>query len=765
MKKIIGVTLSFIIIITILIGAKSVGRTEAFLSHDQVSWLESREAIYYRTEGLVPEYMNQVINSIGLLLDIEFIALDSQGGKSSDLVFTTDKLLDQMSFQSDPLMNNSFSIYGSQDVVGMERIGVLESVYEWIRSDKTYSYIKYDKLEDLIRDQETGQIDGFITGQLAYGIHLGDQVFFEAERLAPIDSVMYAYANDFELINILNAGIGRMKSNSTFDHVLTEYLDGKFKYDFMSFLTKEEKNWLTDKEKLTVGLEENPPYVIRKDDQLYGPVIGLFNEFSQVTGVEVEYVIGNEERLVDNLAKRNIQLLILKRSDFTSDPFTFIDSKYVVVGQEMMWPMVSKSQLGTYRIGMLLSEGKLGLANNVTGKSLFFKDVDSLNQALTDGKIDAFLLPEVAMPYVELTSDADRFIIGETDLEYQLNFQNIQDDQALESILGKIKLFFPVESYISNSTREIAASQKNHLLWIGGILVVLFFAGSLTFGIMYFLNHRDKKQMNYLFSHDQLTHLPNKYGACQHVDEKIRDREAFYMLMINIDRFKEINERFGYQYGDSLLIEYSKLLLSVVEKNMLFARMDGDGFLLVAPSAGEQDCMFMSKHIMNMTKEFENSKEELYEFSVSVSRISHPKYGQNYHELLSFLEHTMKYQRKFLGQGRDMEFTMDIYDGYLREQQLVKEVKAGIDHKEFDVFIQPQVDLANNKTIGGEALVRWNHPQKGLLGPAMFLEIVEKHGLMRMLDYYVFEKVCYLLKEWQDIYEPFKVSVNRNLSS
>ncbi|TKC18964.1 EAL domain-containing protein [Robertmurraya kyonggiensis] len=282
----------------------------------------------------------------------------------------------------------------------------------------------------------------------------------------------------------------------------------------------------------------------------------------------------------------------------------------------------------------------------------------------------------------------------------------------------------------------------------------------------------DKKIQNmnaYLAQHDELTSLLNRRGMSQKVEESLAYAEGEQLemafLLIDLDRFKKINDTLGHQIGDHLLESVSERLLEIIDMETQFAaRMGGDEFVVLLPSIENQsDAINLAKaFLQKLTEPFYINNNELF-VSASIGISMYPTNGKTGIELLKKADVAL-YQAK--EQGRNMyqvygDFMDErTYQSFLMEKQLRKAILNG----EFIIYYQPRVNALTGEIISAEALIRWEHPQLGLISPGEFIPLAEESGLIIQIGKWVKRKVCEQLNEWRVERIPL-IPISVNVSS
>lgn len=279
-----------------------------------------------------------------------------------------------------------------------------------------------------------------------------------------------------------------------------------------------------------------------------------------------------------------------------------------------------------------------------------------------------------------------------------------------------------------------------------------------------------KEQTRYLIFHDELTGLPNRRMFDQLVTQTIEDhqegQQPFAVLVMDFDRFKLINDTLGHLYGDLFLQEMSSRILdNVLNERMTLARLEGDEFALLCRFSREKmNVTDITEQMMAAIKQPMHLKGRDIYVTASIGISFYPSHGQNAEELLKNAG-TAMYEVKKNGRN-DYQFFSDDLNGQIMEQlELESDLRKGLERGEFTVHYQPQIRTADNEQIiGVEALVRWNHPVKGLLGPGMFISAAEVTGRIVELGNFVLREACRQMRQWHDAGGPL-IPVAVNLSS
>jgi diguanylate cyclase (GGDEF)-like protein len=263
---------------------------------------------------------------------------------------------------------------------------------------------------------------------------------------------------------------------------------------------------------------------------------------------------------------------------------------------------------------------------------------------------------------------------------------------------------------------------------------------------------------------DSLTGLPNRVLIQERIQRALDARESFALLYLDIDRFKQMNDLLGQDQGDRILQLFAAKLEASKRHGDCVARLRNDEFaIFVNRVDDDQDAIdHASRTQLLLNSPLVVNGEELF-ITVSIG-VVHSDIGyRNAEDILRDAE-TAKQKAKTLGKSCNAVFDRDMYSEMLELFHLQNDLRRGFERNELAVYYQPIVQLDTHRITGFEALVRWHHPQLGLIGATEIIPLAEEMGLMLSIGKWVLEEACKQLAEWHERLDP-TLSIHVNLSS
>ena len=272
-------------------------------------------------------------------------------------------------------------------------------------------------------------------------------------------------------------------------------------------------------------------------------------------------------------------------------------------------------------------------------------------------------------------------------------------------------------------------------------------------------------ELRHQATHDPLTGLPNRVLYLDRLEREIvsaeRDGRTFAVLVVDLDRFKIINDTLGHGAGDRLLIEIASRLSLSVRAGDTVARTGGDEFLVLITGIREPAyaAVVAAKVVSELDQSMNIGTTEVHT-SASVGISVYPADGTDADSLVAHADEAM-YCAKQSGRNSFQFFNTGMSVFSRERLDLERDLRRALPLRQFEVHYQPKIDIASGRTNSVEALLRWRHPTRGLVGPDEFLRLAEECGLMLGIGEWVLREACRQARQWQDDGLPFlRIAVN-----
>jgi diguanylate cyclase (GGDEF)-like protein/PAS domain S-box-containing protein len=273
-----------------------------------------------------------------------------------------------------------------------------------------------------------------------------------------------------------------------------------------------------------------------------------------------------------------------------------------------------------------------------------------------------------------------------------------------------------------------------------------------------------EERLHRLAYHDVLTGLPNRALFMERLlhalSRKGRNRQLAVMFL-DMDQFKTINDTLGHDVGDQLLQAFPERIAGCIRQSDTIARFGGDEFaiLLEDIAAAEAVGQIAAKIIERLAQPFAVGTHELF-VTISIGISLYPDDSSDVYTLLKHADSAM-YRAKELGRNTYQFYSQEMSTKAYERLSLETSLRYALSRGEFELYYQPQVDLASGRVIGAEALIRWIHPEMGIVSPEKFIPLLEETGMIVPVGTWVLRSACEHLREWQGYSaQPLRMSVN-----
>ena len=317
---------------------------------------------------------------------------------------------------------------------------------------------------------------------------------------------------------------------------------------------------------------------------------------------------------------------------------------------------------------------------------------------------------------------------------------------------------------------EVWDRRKNGETYVKSMVVnrLLGDDGSVQGFVMLFSDVTQKKQADDLIwkhaNFDMLTGLPNRRMLRERLEHEIRQADrarcSIGVLLIDLDHFKEVNDTLGHLVGDDLLVEAARRISACTRETDTVARLGGDEFIVILTRVGDPRHAetVASKIIERLAEPFRLGESVVY-VSASIGVTLYPQDAREVEDLLKAGDQAM-YVAKRHGRNRFSHFTQGLQTAAQERLRLISDLREAVDTGQFHLHFQPIIDVATGHIHKAEALVRWEHPTRGVIEPDQFIHLAEETGMIVPIGDWVFHEAAKWAARWMSIIPGFQVSVN-----
>ncbi|WP_159882793.1 putative bifunctional diguanylate cyclase/phosphodiesterase [Paenibacillus puerhi] len=298
-------------------------------------------------------------------------------------------------------------------------------------------------------------------------------------------------------------------------------------------------------------------------------------------------------------------------------------------------------------------------------------------------------------------------------------------------------------------------------------LLLIVLTAPMTYLVAADIYQREQtvRQLSYLAYHDQLTGLPNRQMFQEtltlSIDAAKHSQQQLSVMLIDLDRFKNVNETFGHEFGDQLLKEAAWRLQTGLRTGDVVARQGGDEFTLYLKDTGQtDDAEKIAQKIMRLLGQPFSIQGHVLRVGCSIGIAMYPIDGEDSVTLMKNAD-TALYRAKDRGKNGYQFFQAEMNETVIQKLIMEEWLNQALEHDEFILHYQPQVDIFTSRMNGMEALIRWNHPRLGFISPGEFIPLAEETGLIIPIGEWVLRTACKQNKVWQAAgFTPIKMAVN-----
>lgn len=271
-------------------------------------------------------------------------------------------------------------------------------------------------------------------------------------------------------------------------------------------------------------------------------------------------------------------------------------------------------------------------------------------------------------------------------------------------------------------------------------------------------------KIDYLAHFDQLTGLPNRVllndRVTYQLDMAQRNNEPLAVMFLDLDHFKNINDFLGHTIGDYVLVEIAKRITKTIRKVDTVSRLGGDEFIMLFPNTDSNAAMHIATKLIEEISKPSTFEHNELTITPSIGIAIYPDDGKDFETLLKNAD-TAMYKVKNDRRNGFHFFTQEMQLNLARKLQLENALRHALKRNELQLYYQPQISITDGRIIGAEALLRWNHPELGMVSPAEFIPIAESSGQIIEIGKWVLRTAIQQTKEWMDDgFDPMIIAVN-----
>lgn len=273
-------------------------------------------------------------------------------------------------------------------------------------------------------------------------------------------------------------------------------------------------------------------------------------------------------------------------------------------------------------------------------------------------------------------------------------------------------------------------------------------------------------KLNDLAYKDSLTGISNYNFFLKKTEELLKNNEKFSLIYIDIKKFRVINEIYGYEVGDKVLIHIVNLVNRFILKsgeinNIILTRFKDDEFIIIYKEISKEDAVVFARELIDFLKQPIIINDIVYRLDLDIGISSFPEDGV-VKETLIRKAALAKNKARLNNEVHLVSFSGDLEAEIKREYELESEIHDSLEKGEFELYLQPILDLNTEKIVKAEALIRWNHKKYGLVAPNDFIPVAEKSNLILKIGEWVMEEACRILKRWE--YKNINIPISINIS-
>ncbi|WP_163833089.1 putative bifunctional diguanylate cyclase/phosphodiesterase [Spartinivicinus ruber] len=425
-----------------------------------------------------------------------------------------------------------------------------------------------------------------------------------------------------------------------------------------------------------------------------------------------------------------------------------------------------------------LSDSIAGMMHSLTEKTHL---LETTNQEIEKAKAQLSDAIESMSEGFVLFDDKDHLVLCNQHFRDFYSLTLLPEHASFQEILrvmyreGVVSVEVPLETWVKSIIQTRDKVGRAHLIELNQDRFIEFREYATSDGGVVGI-HTDiterkmaEQRLQYLASYDMLTNLPNRVMFQNELKKNINRAERFdgivALFFIDLDKFKDVNDTLGHMVGDELLKKVANILLKSIRGFDIAARLGGDEFAVISSDLrSEVEAENMAQRMNDLLNCNVDCEGHSIHIGASIGVTLFPYDGNDSDQLLKNADMAM-YEAKNLGRNQYRMYNDEMNQRVQERNELEKDMHRALMNNEFLVFYQPKVDLNTFKVVGMEALIRWQHSDRGLITPNKFIPIAEQSNLITDIGEWVLEEACKQCKVWNDVSQLGALQVAVNLSA
>jgi diguanylate cyclase (GGDEF)-like protein len=494
--------------------------------------------------------------------------------------------------------------------------------------------------------------------------------------------------------------------------------------------------------------DENLIAQLRLPTDQRNPHLGM--EVFHNYGSEIEFV-GSMRRTLDTAPKRNLNdyYMYSKLKDVVWDLRESVSQVSTLLKGIVELSGASAEQASTQHHADMLIE--LNVIVDVAWQELYKVTSLSENENLNS------IVTKTAQWYPE------NFKGLSNRLAYSSHYDSVSNTELLQWLAATDSMLENIESIHAESVSMTSEAVEQHAR---ETLQEIVFIGLMGIGCIATVvaSFRYFKRIDEHAHKDELTGLDNRRMFLQNLKDMLsvasQSGGSFSVLMIDLDRFKYINDTMGHAVGDQVLKVVAQRLQETATENQSLARLGGDEYALVVRGSNKQCILEYSAKISHSLKQEIQLGGATLCIGSSIGIASYPKDADQFDALIKAADLAM-YCAKKLGTNKIVEYAAQLEQSLVNTASVISDLQVALERRQFELYYQPQFNLSLGGVYSVEALIRWNHPERGFVSPDDFIPIAEEHGLLPSIGDWVIDEACRQAAYWaNECNMPLKVAVN-----